>query len=59
MTQPSYEIGSRILIPDSQEEGEIGDVFETEDGDLEYTVICNDGTKVTVYESEISCLCSR
>ena len=59
MTQPSYEICSRILIPDSQEEGEIGDVFETEDGDLEYTVICNDGTKVTVYESEISCLCSR
>ena len=59
MTQPSYEIGSGILIPGSREEGEIGDVFEIENGDWEYTVICNDGTTVTVYEAEISCICSR
>ncbi len=59
MSQPSYEIGSRITTPGSQEEGEIGDAFETENGDWEYTVIRNDGTKVTVYESEISCICSR
>jgi hypothetical protein len=59
MSPPSYEICDRILIPGSQEEGEIGDAFETENGDWEYTVIRNDGTKVVVYESEISCICSR
>jgi hypothetical protein len=59
MNQPSYEICSRIRIPVSQEEGEIVDVFETENGDWEYTVICNDGREVTVYESEISCICLR
>ena len=59
MNQPSYEICRRIRIPVSQEEGEIVDVFETENGDWEYTVICNDGREVTVYESEISCICSR
>ena len=59
MNQPSYEICSRIRIPASQEQGEIVDVFETENGDWEYTVICNDGREVTVYESEISCICSR
>jgi hypothetical protein len=59
MNQPSYEICARIRIPVSQEEGEIVDVqFETENGDWEYTVICNDGREVTVYESEISCICS-
>jgi hypothetical protein len=59
MNQPSYEICARIRIPVSQEEGEIVDVFETQNGDWEYTVICNDGREVTVYESEISCICSR
>lgn len=33
MNGPSHEIYGRILIPDSQEEGEIIDVFETRNGD--------------------------
>jgi hypothetical protein len=54
MNRPSSDICSKLLIPAGQEEGEIIDVFEAENCDWEYTVICDDGTKVTVYESEIS-----
>ena len=59
MSRPAYEICSRIVLPISREEAEIVDVFELENGDWEYTVICDDGKQLTVYESDISCVCLR